>query len=149
MPTRKQRRRAAKEKRHEYETVWVDSEGNELDDPPEEDGESDPAPRRAARSQPAQKGKGRPQRGGRAGRTPPAPSWQRAGKRALLLGAVVFVLFYLSGGKSGNRLGSALALAAVYTALFVPFTYAIDRFSYQRWQRRQEGGSSKAPAKKR
>ena len=36
MPTRKQRRRQAKEKRHEYEFVYVDDEGNELDDVPEE-----------------------------------------------------------------------------------------------------------------
>ena len=36
MPTRKQRRRAQKERRHEYETVWVDAEGNELEEPPEE-----------------------------------------------------------------------------------------------------------------
>jgi hypothetical protein len=149
MPTRKQRRRAAKEKRHEYETIWVDSEGNELEEPPQDDAETDATSRRGSKSQPAQKGKERSQRGGRAGRTPPAPSWQRAGKRALLLGAVVFALFYLSGGKSGNRLGSALALAAVYTALFIPFTYAIDRFAYQRWQRRQEGGAGKVPARKR
>src|SRR5438067_1310697 len=36
MPTRKQRRRAQKERRHEYETVWVDDEGNELEEPPED-----------------------------------------------------------------------------------------------------------------
>jgi hypothetical protein len=34
MPSRKQRRREAKSKRHEYETVYLDGEGNELD--PEE-----------------------------------------------------------------------------------------------------------------
>lgn len=149
MPTRKQRRRAAKGKRHEYETVWVDAEGNELEEPPEE-AEHDSKPARASRNG-TQKGKAKaqPQRGGRAGRTPPAPSWERAGKRALLLGAVVFALFYLSGGKSGNRLLSALALAVLYTALFVPFTYAIDRFAYQRWQRRQQGNGAKPPTKKR
>jgi hypothetical protein len=149
MPTRKQRRRAAKEKRHEYETVWVDSDGNELDDPP--DGVEAPARngRRDGKPKPAAKGKtAQPQRGARAGRTPPRPSWQRAGKRSLLLGAVVFALFYLAGGRSGNRIFSALALAAVYTALFIPFTYAIDRFAYLRWERRQDGGG-KPPSRKR
>ena len=34
MPTRKQRRRQAKVKRHEYEFVYVDSEGHELEEPP-------------------------------------------------------------------------------------------------------------------
>ena len=36
MPTRKQKRREAKSKRHEYEFVYLDSEGNELEEPPEE-----------------------------------------------------------------------------------------------------------------
>ncbi len=36
MPSRKQKRREAKSKRHEYEFVYVDSEGNELEEPPEE-----------------------------------------------------------------------------------------------------------------
>jgi len=148
MPTRKQRRRAAKGMRHEYETVWLDADGNELEEPPEEfagapegprDGKAVAAKGKAARPQPAQ-------RGGRATRVPPAPSWNRALKRAGLLGIVVFFLFYIAGGKSGNRELSALALAALYTALFIPFTYVIDRFAYQRWQRRADG---KSPAKKR
>ena len=36
MPSRKQRKRVQKGRRHEYETVWVDSEGNELDEPPDD-----------------------------------------------------------------------------------------------------------------
>jgi hypothetical protein len=150
MPTRKQRRRAAKEKRHEYETVWVDAEGNELDEPPDDEAATDGRSSRAVVSkakEPA-KGKTQPQRGRGGARVPPAPSWERAGKRALMLGVVVFALFYLTGGRSGNRLLGALGLAALYTALFVPFTYAIDRFAYQRWQRRQQGGG-KPPTKKR
>jgi hypothetical protein len=145
MPTRKQRRRALKEQRHEYETVWVDSEGNELEEPPEDADEPRDEKRAAkAKTQPAQKGRA----SARGARTPPVPSWQRAGRRALLLGAVVFVLFY-AGGKGGSRLYSALGLAALYTALFVPFTYAIDRFAYQRWQRRQEGGGGAKPRQPR
>jgi hypothetical protein len=145
MPTRKQRRRAAKEKRHEYETVWVDAEGNELEEPPEEDAPARDARRDGkAKAQPAAKGKARPRAGAR---TPPEPSWERAGKRALMLGAVVFALFYLTAPKSGSHLWSSLGLAAVYTALFVPFTYAVDRFAYQRWLRRTQGGA-KPPAKR-
>ena len=36
MPTRKQKRKTQKERRHEYETVWIDEEGNELEEPPED-----------------------------------------------------------------------------------------------------------------
>ena len=143
MPTRRQRRRAAKGKRHEYETVWVDADGNELEEPPEEEKEvQEREPRRNGGSPAKGASKGKPaQRGARGTRTPPPPSWQRAGRRALMLGAVVFALFYLTGGKSGsNRLFGALMLAAIYTLLFIPFTFAIDRFAYARWQKRQQGG---------
>lgn len=142
MPTRKQRKRIQKERRHEYETVWVDSEGNELEEPPEDYVE--PAPR-AREKRPD--GKARPQRPQRPqrgpGRTPLPPSWRRAAKRAGILGVVIFALFYLVNAKNGqHHFASALLLAVIYTALFIPFTYAIDRFAYRRWE-------NKNPAKKR
>ena len=151
MTTRKQRRRIAKEKRHEYETVWLDADGNELEEPPEDLPEPAGQPHRdkhKASSTPA-KSQRPQQRGARPARVPPAPSWNRAVKRAGLLGIVVFFLFYLAGGKSGNRELSALSLAALYTALFIPFTYVIDRFAYTRYQRRLESGGKQQPVKKR
>jgi len=142
MPTRKQKRRAQKERRHEYETVWVDSEGHELEEPPE-DAVPTPEKRNGAKSK-------APQRGGRPVRVPPPPSWQRAARRSLILGAAIFALFYVLGSKNGNHsLGSALALAAVYTALFIPFTYMIDRFAHNRWQRRADQQAGKRQPRKR
>jgi hypothetical protein len=140
MPTRKQRRREAKQKRHEYEFVYVDAEGNELDEPPEGvDEETKPVARGNGKPTIRQQQKKPVQgRGRRAQRVPQPPSWQRAARRALLLGVVVFVLFY-AGGKGGNRIASAAGLAALYTLLFIPFTYVIDRFAYNRWERRQQG----------
>lgn len=158
MPTRKQRRREAKEKRHEYEFVYVDSEGHELEEQPE-DAEAEPKKRDERRngSTPAaqQKGKQAPQKkGGRAARVPQPPSWQRAGKRAGLLGIVVFVLFSFSASRSHAGWASALLPAVIYTALFVPFTYMIDRYAYRRYLAKQEGGATggtgkKPPPKKR
>jgi hypothetical protein len=147
MPTRKQRRRAAKERRHEYETVWVDSEGHELDEPPED--VQDTA--RGTRDDGKQKAKTQPQqRGGRAVRVPPPPSWQRATRRALILGGVVFALFYLVGAQhGGHNLFGAIEIAVIYTALFIPFTYLIDRFTHNRWQRRAEQQGGKNQPKKR
>ena len=143
MPTRKQKRREAKSKRHEYEFVYVDDEGNELEDPPED---LLPAPKeRSNGTSPAKKAA--PQRGGRTPRrTPQPPSWQRATKRAVLLGFVVFILFSATA-KGSNRYIVAALPALIYTALFIPFTYSIDRFAYKRWQVRQQGGA--APTKKR
>jgi hypothetical protein len=145
MPTRKQRRRAQKERRHDYETVWVDEEGNELDEPPEE---LVAAPR-GQRENGKPKARAQPQRGGRAARVPPRPSWRRAGRRSLILGGAIFALFYILGSKNGgHNVGTALGLAALYTALFIPFTYFIDRFAYNRWERREQQGS-KGSARKR
>jgi hypothetical protein len=144
MPTRKQRRRVQKERRHEYETVWVDAEGNELEEPPEEPA-STPQKSNGAKA----KAKAAPQRGGRAVREPPQPSWQRAGKRSLILGVVIFAFFYLAGSKGQHNLGSALLISLLYTALFVPFSFMIDRFAHNRWQRRTEQQGQKQQARNR
>ena len=145
MPTRKQRRREAKSKRHEYEFVYVDSEGKELEEAPEE---LEPPKRNGTKPAAAAK---KSQPAARRRREPPQPSWNRALKRGGLLGAVVFVLFSFSA--KGNLVG-VIPLALLYTALFVPLTYYIDRFAYRRWQARQDGGGtgpakSTAQAKKR
>ena len=145
MPTRKQRRRASKERRHEYETVWVDGEGNELDEPPE-DGAATPEKRDGAKPKP----KATQQRGGRSTRVPPPPSWQRAAKRAGLIGVVIFAFIYIAGAKNGGHsAGSALLLAAIYTAIFIPFQYMLDRFMHNKWQRRADQQGGKATARKR
>ncbi len=150
MPTKKQRRREAKERRHEYETVWVDAEGNELDEPPEEVLAPVREQRENGRAKAPAKRQAQAQRGGRTGRVPPQPSWRRAGLRSLILGAVIFALFSLLGSKNGgHNYGTALLLAVVYTALFIPFTYFIDRFAYNRWQRRGEQGGEKRQPRRR
>jgi hypothetical protein len=136
-----------KERRHEYETVWVDEDGNELEEPPEE---LEPAkPEKHNGSQPKPRAKAAPQRGGRALREPPMPSWQRAVKRSLILGVVIFAFFYLAGSKGQHNLGSALLVSLLYTGLFIPFSFMIDRFSYNRWLRRTEQQGQKQPARKR
>lgn len=144
MPTRKQRRREAKSKRHEYEFVYVDDEGHEVEEPPEELVTAPKAGRNG--TSPAAK-KSVAQRSGRTPRrSPQPPSWQRATKRAVLLGVVVFILFSATA-KGHNKYVAAALPALIYTALFIPFTYTIDRFAYRRWQAKQPGGST--PSKKR
>jgi hypothetical protein len=150
MPTRKQKRREAKSKRHDYEFVYVDGEGNELDEVPEEllEPKKERAEARNGKAAPAAKtapsGRSGSGRGGRAGRVPVEPSWNRAIKRGAMLGAVVFALFSLTA--KGNY-ASVLPLAFLYTLLFIPFTYFIDRFAYRRWQARE--GAAPAPKKPR
>lgn len=151
MPTKKQRRRADKERRHEYETVWVDGDGNELEEPPEE--AAAPAKRERTKADGAKskpKSKAGQQRGNRPVRVPPAPSWRRAVKRGGIFGVVVFAVFAILGSKNGHHsYGTAFVFGAVYTLVFIPFTFYIDRFSYNRWQRRAEQQGQKGAARKR
>ena len=146
MPTRKQRRRDLKSKRHDYEFVYVDDEGNELDEVPDDLREPEKKARteRTNGNAPAKAKSGAQQRtrGGRPVRVPPKPSWNRAIKRAGILGLVVF-LFFTFMAKGGNRYTAALLFAVPYTLLFIPVTYVIDRAAYRRWEARQNG----APAK--
>ena len=148
MPTRKQRRRAQKERRHEYETVWVDAEGNELDEPPEEELAATPAKRDTAPS-PRRR---RPSSAAVAQiRVPPPPSWQRAAKRSLIFGALIFVFFYLASSKNGqHNLASALLFGVIYMVLFIPFLYMTRPLRVQPLAAtRRRSRDSKAPAKKR
>ena len=135
MPTRKQRKRLQKERRHEYETVWVDGEGNELEEPPEDDPSAPPA-RRADPKKPQQKSSQR--RSSTSARTPLPPSWRRAAKRSLIMGAVVLVFMYLINAKAkgGARAFAAVELGVLYALLFTPFTYYLDQFSYRRYLRK-------------
>ena len=150
MPTRKQRRRALKERRHEYETVWVDSEGNELDEPPEEAAAAPERNDRAKRDGAKPKAKATQQRGGRQVRVPPAPSWRRAVKRGGLFGVVIFAVFAILGSKNGqHNYSAAILFGVIYTVIFIPFTFMLDRFAYNRWQRRAEQQGQKPSAKKR
>jgi hypothetical protein len=151
MPTRKQRRRAQKERRHEYETVWVDAEGNELEEPPEELATTTATtPERRDGAKPKPKANAAQQRGGRPIKVPPPPSWRRAAKRAAILGAVIFAFIYLAGTRKGSHSpASAILLALIYTALFIPLQYTIDRFAHNRWQRRADAQAASRPAKKR
>ena len=129
MPSRKQRRRREKTFRHEYETVLLDEEGNEVPlDPDEVKARKD----ERERSKPAAKSKAPAK--GRTVREPPAPTWRRALRRGGLMGLVVFIAFtfVLKGGSQASRAG----IAAVYAVAFVPLTYFVDRIAYRSYHKR-------------
>jgi hypothetical protein len=113
MATKKQRRRKAKEQRHDY--VWVDDEGNELDP---EDVQPDKGPARARSTR----------------RDPQAPSWRRTFKRGAIFAPIMFgtVLLLSPGLPMETKITQTLLLLAI----FIPFSYFIDRFFYRSAQRR-------------
>ena len=129
MANKKQQRRREKERRHEYEEVWVDSEGNEL--APEEVEEVAPA---AAKTTATAK-KGAPARG-RSGRIPSPPSWRRVGKRAAIFAPIMFVTVYVIGGTK-MTLTNKLIQTAVLLLFFIPFSYAMDSIQYRQYLKRQ------------
>ncbi|GIU95158.1 MAG: hypothetical protein KatS3mg012_1615 [Gaiellaceae bacterium] len=118
MATRKQRRRRAKEQRHEY--VWQDEEGNELS-PEEVRGESARAKRRG-------------DAGTRRGREPLAPSWRRTLKRGAIFAPIMFVTVMLLS--SELTLAQQVAQTALIVAVFIPFSYVLDKFFWRSYQRR-------------
>lgn len=140
MPTRKQRRRRQKELRHEYEYVYVDDEGRELE--VDEDEVEDPGSRRNGKRNAKQQDRPRSakQEKGKASRPVrevSPPSWRRVGKRALLFGPVIFIAFSVINNH--QPLAQRLALAAAYTAFFVPLMYLMDRMMYRSYLRRTGG----------
>lgn len=124
MARRKQRRRRAKERRHEWEEVWVDEEGNEVEQPVHDES---PASVRTATRAPRQTG----------GRTVQPPSWRRVGKRALIFAPLMFltVSFLSSELSYVQRLVQTLMLLA----FFLPFSYLIDSLMYRMFLRRSSG----------
>jgi hypothetical protein len=119
MATKKQRRRRAKEQRHEY--VWVDDAGNEV--------EPDDAATTSGRS-----GRNTP----RFERDPQAPSWRRTLRRGAIFAPIMLgVVFLLS---PEIPLAQKVTQTLLLVAIFVPFSYFIDRFFYRSYQRKRARG---------
>jgi hypothetical protein len=116
MPTRKQRRRRAKEHRHEY--VWEDAEGNEIDS--EEIRGGDRASSKSAST--------------RQGREPQAPSWGRTLKRGVIFAPIMFVTVMLLS--SELTLTQQLFQTLFIVAIFIPFSFLLDQVFWRSYQRR-------------
>jgi Flp pilus assembly protein TadB len=130
MPTKKQRRRRQKGRRHDYEFVYVDDEGREVEVDPGEL-EQPRSPRNGKRDVKRQPQKGRD---GRPAREVAAPSWTKVGKRALIFFPLIFLAF--SFVNSNQAVGTRLLVTLVYTAFFVPFMYLMDRAMYRAYLKR-------------
>jgi len=130
MPTKKQRRRRQKGRRHDYEFVYVDDEGREVEVEPDglEQARSPRNGKRDAKRQPQKGGDGRPVR------QVAAPSWSKVGKRALIFLPLIFLAF--SFVNSQQPVGTRLLVTLVYTAFFLPFMYLMDRAMYRAYLKR-------------
>ena len=128
MPSRKQIRRQQKLKRHEYEEVYVDEEGRELD--PEEAQQLIGAAPKAGKAANAAKA----QRSARGVRTVEPPSARRTLKRGLLFFPLMLVTVILLG--KDLTLTAQITQTVVLMAFFLPFSYFMDTMMFRAYQRR-------------
>ena len=126
MANEKQRRRRAKEKRHAYDLVEIDSEGNETVLTASTLKSEAPAKAKSsAKSAPKASRRGVPQ----------PPSWSRVAKRSAIFVPIFFAIVLLLGGGKVSIV-SAILNAVLLLALFIPLSYVMDSFVYRTHQKR-------------
>lgn len=119
MATKKQRRRRAKEQRHDY--MWVDEEGNEVD--------PDGTPVASGKAEKKARDESTP------ARQPQAPSWRRTFRRGLIFAPIMFATVYILS--PDLAMDKKITQTLVIVAIFIPFSYFIDRVFYRSHLRRQ------------
>ena len=134
MASQKQRRKRAKEKRHAYDLVEIDAEGNETVLSAGElktETAAKPTTKTAARSG----SKGRSARGG-----PQPPNWSRVLKRGALF-APIFLATVMLLGRGRLTLAGAIVQTIFLLAIFIPFSYFMDRVMWRQQQKRLTRGT--------
>ena len=129
MASQKQRRKRAKEKRHAYDLVEIDAEGNETVLSAGElktETAAKPTTKAAARSG----SKGRSARGG-----PQPPNWSRVLKRGALF-APIFLATVMLLGRGRLTLAGAIVQTVFLLAIFIPFSYFMDRLVWRSHEKR-------------
>jgi hypothetical protein len=137
MANQKQRRRRAKEKRHAYDLVEIDAEGNETVLTA-----SDVKTEAPAKSSP-KKGQAKGQQGRTGGRgAPQPPSWKRVFKRSAIFAPIFLATVLLLAGSRLTLFG-AVVQTVFLLAVFVPFSYFMDRLVWRSHEKRQARNAGK------
>ena len=138
MPSRKQRRRRQKLQRHEWEEVYVDEEGRELDTTEAAALGEPPGGKRGSKPE---RGKAPP----RGRRTIDPPSWRRTFRRGLLFFPLMLLTVFLLTGDELTTV-EKMVQSVFLLLIFLPFTHFMDMLLWRSYQRRLE---KNADAKKR
>ncbi len=139
MATRKQRARRAKSKRHDYEVVYVDSDGNEVEPDEVEPSKSSKAPARASSG--AKRSSSSSSKS-RLIKEPKPPSWPRAIRRGAIFMPILIAVVVITNRNNATPAGIAL-VAVVFTGLVIPFGYFTDHLAWRAYQKRAGGKSAK------
>jgi hypothetical protein len=131
MPSRKQRRRREKLKRHEYEYVIETEEGEEI--PVERPTEREKGDGKAV-------AKSAPRRGGR---EIPKPSLGRVARRTAIFAPLILLVVWFTAGKDATT-STRIFTGVTLLAFFIPFSYMVDALMYRAFTKRQQrrSGSS-------
>jgi hypothetical protein len=143
VPTRKQRRRQQKDRRHEYEIVYVDDQGNEVateSEPERADAKEKPQssgvrPTAKQPAKPAQRGK-QPATGARPQRKIDPPSWSRVGRRAAIFAPIMVIVVYYLNRNAANPLRETVISSVVLVLFFLPFSFFMDSVMYRQYRKR-------------
>jgi hypothetical protein len=132
--TKKQQRRRQKLQRHEYEEVYVDEEGNELDpDEAEQLVTTSPARKAAKGKAPA----------GNTRRALEPPSWRKTLRRGLIFFPLMLLVIFLLSPELST--GAKIVNTLVLMAFFIPFSYFMDAMMWRSMQRRLARQGEKKP----
>jgi antibiotic biosynthesis monooxygenase (ABM) superfamily enzyme len=134
MANRKQQRRRQKLQRHEYEEVYVDEEGNELD--------PDEAEQLVAAS-PARKAQKAKTTGGDNRRAVEPPSWRKTLRRGLIFFPLMLGAIFLLSPELTTL--QKVMNTLVLMAFFIPFSYFMDTMMWRSMQRRLAREGEKKP----
>ncbi len=131
MATQKQRRKRAKEKRHAYDLVEIDAEGNETV-LSAGDLKTEAPPKPSAKGGDTRGSKSRSARG-----TAQPPTWGRVLKRGAIF-APIFLATVMLLGRGRLTLAGAIVQTIFLLAIFVPFSYLMDRLVWRSHEKRLE-----------
>ncbi|MCZ7587638.1 MAG: hypothetical protein M5U27_01985 [Gaiella sp.] len=130
MATQKQRRKRAKEKRHAYDLVEIDAEGNETV-LSASDLKTESASKPKTKTTDA-RGAANPRT--RRG-TPQPPTWGRVLKRGAIF-APIFLATVMLLGRGRITTEGAVVQTIFLLAIFVPFSYFMDRLVWRSHEKR-------------
>ena len=140
MATQKQRRRRAKEKRHDYDLVFIDEEG--VEQPVERpEAPRKPVGRGAKGSSTKSSSSKQPARN-RSGRPAQPPSWRKVLKRGAIFAPIFFATVVLLSGKgmTATNIRNSLIQTVLLIAVFIPFSYFMDGVVWRQTQKRMSKG---------
>jgi hypothetical protein len=137
MATQKQRRRRAKEKRHDYDLVYIDEDG--VEQPVEREEPRKPTGKGSKGTRTSSSTKAKSGRtSSRQRKVAQPPSWPKVFKRGAIFAPVFFGTVILLSGKgfTASSAKSAIIQTVLLIAVFIPFSYFMDRVVWRQQQKR-------------